>query len=288
MNLAWPADQFYWAILDRSVLPRGVRNAPAQLGYLFESRLPVPIDTIHAVYAPIDDDRVLACGAPTEALDEADLGEALTLVPADLPPWVDDDTREQVTVDSLNLLTGPWLPPAIRRGQRRLVGWVAAAIVLCAACLVIGFERQRAASDAAAADVRSTEMDVYAGVLGESVRSSIDSSFPPEQRIIAEHRRLMQTRSGPVEAQNDRIDAALLLTAILERWPTEQFIETETISVTNGAVTLVLRVPDLEDVQPIADAFSDLPDWQVTQPQTFARQTHVDMTLRFTRTEEPS
>ncbi len=282
MMLSWPADQFYWAILDHSVLPRSLRNAPEQLGFLFEARLPVPIDSIHAVYIPIDERRILAAGVPTEALEQADSRNAVTLVPTNLPSWLKEDAGA-LDPASLNLLIGRWTPPTIRRGRRRLMGWAAAILVGCVGLLTLGFERQRAAYVSATTQVRLAEMDVYADVLGESVRSTENPSFPPEQRIIAEHRRLMQTRTGPVEAQSDRIDAALLLTAILERWPTDQFIETETISVTNSAVTLVLRVPGLEDVQPIADALRDLPGWQVTQPQTFARETHVDLTLRFTR-----
>ncbi len=288
MNGTRPADQFYWGILDRSVLPRSARHAPEQLGYLFESRLPVPIDSIHAVYIPIDDDRVLAVGAPVEFLNEADLTDVLTLTPDELPEWIDDDVRTEVDVDSINLLTGPWTPIAIRRGRRRMTGWATAFVVACAGLLMVSFERQRHAFATAEGDARDATMDVYAEVLGDSVRATVNSSFPPEQRLIAEHRRLLQTRSGPEETREERIDAADLLTAIIERWPTEQYIETETISVTGGAVTLVLRAPSLEDVQPIADAFADLPGWQVTQPQTVARQDHVDITLRFTRKEAAS
>src|SRR5690606_20144757 len=63
-RLSWPPDRFYWGVLDVRDLPRNADRC-----YLLEPVLPVPIESVQAVYEPVGDGRVLACAAPREALE---------------------------------------------------------------------------------------------------------------------------------------------------------------------------------------------------------------------------
>ncbi len=72
-QVRWPAERFYWALLDGGLLPRRGRRR-RQLGYLFERFVPgVAIEEVHAVYRAVPGarNRFLACGAPAEKLRES-------------------------------------------------------------------------------------------------------------------------------------------------------------------------------------------------------------------------
>ena len=111
--LRWPPDRFYLAVLDAGVVPGRRRPSTEQLGYLFESLVPQPLEELHAVYHPLGDRRYLACALPREALGEVDEA-ALSLSPDALPELVSD----RVDPAELELLSGPYAPPRIRRVDR--------------------------------------------------------------------------------------------------------------------------------------------------------------------------
>ena len=84
-----PSTSLYWAVLDASMLPRRPGSPSGrQLGYLFEEVLPVPIESVHAVYLPLHGQHYLACGADEALVRAAHDNGALALVPTELPPFV--------------------------------------------------------------------------------------------------------------------------------------------------------------------------------------------------------
>ena len=53
LHLRWPAERFYWAVLDASQVSAVSGKLNQRLGYLFENFLPgVAIENVQAVYHP--------------------------------------------------------------------------------------------------------------------------------------------------------------------------------------------------------------------------------------------
>ena len=116
-HVRWPVRRFYWAVLDGSVLPSVSRDGRGRLtqrlGYLFEGMLPgVSIEQMHAVYRPLPGPgrRYLACGVPHSVLEQGVGEEVLTLTPASLPGFV----NEQLDVDQPAATAGNTFRPSGR------------------------------------------------------------------------------------------------------------------------------------------------------------------------------
>jgi len=285
-HLTWPAHRFYWAVLDASVLPRGIakrRPNPERLGYLFESELPVAIDRIHAVYLPVGDNRYVACGVEHERIHaEASLHEALTLTPDQVP----EVFAPQGAVDpqSFNLLCGPHEPAPVRRHRRRFMAESAGIATLVLLAIVLGIERRIDARDRATMELQAKRQVVYDELYPPA--TSAPSAQPAPLRLLAELRQLERTRGGVTEAAGiEEPQAAFTLEALLELWPTDHPIRTESISVTPASVTLVALLPSAPLAQEFVSAF-DLPDeWEARQPQISTVTDGVRLTWRLVRRE---
>ena len=278
-RICWPARRFYWAVLDTTGFPRaGTARGPStrQLGYVFENVLPgVQIEHVHAVYRRLPaQGRVLACGVPAETLKPL-ADHAVTLTPESLPPFV----TEEVDPASLNLLTGRFLPPAIRRRRHRWFGQVAMIVATCAALLVWGMERRTSALRHQRHDVSEARTQVFGQVLGSGWGQAASGGQPPELRLAAEVRRLEQTRQGDHD-MTELSDCSLLLAKVLSHWPAAVRARTESVSVTEAAVTIRANVASMADAQQFANAFAGLPGWRLKQPRSEVRRDHVVVTMR--------
>lgn len=283
--LRWPPEDFYWAILDASALPRSRSGRTEQLGYLFEAFLPVAIEDVHAVYRRLPGrngaQRYVACAAPRQRL-EAEVNGALTLAPAALPACIDAD----VDPASLNLLNREFTPLAVRVGQRRWGVFAILILVACAALLTVGLERRTQATRAEATRTRAAALAVLEDTLGPVARESVGTAFPPERRLLAELRLLEQTRSAAAPVTTGS-NAAFELAALLERWPKEGHVEAQSLSITESAIALLAQVPTMSDAQRLADALDSPPGWRLPQPETRSRRGSVAVTLRFEPAPEP-
>jgi len=285
-HVTWPAHRFYWALLDASVLPRGIakrRPDPERLGYLFECELPVPIDRVHAVYVPVGDHQYVACGLEHERiLAEASLHEALTLTPDQVP----DILAPQGAVDpqSFNLLCGPHEPAPVRRKRYQCIGETALVAACILLAIVLGTERRIDARDRATMELQAKRQVVYDELYPPA--TSAPSAQPAPLRLLAERRQLERTRgSATSSAQIEEPQSAFTLAALLERWPTDHPIRTESISVTPASVTLVGLLPTAPLAQEFVSAF-DLPhEWEARQPQISTVTDGVRLTWRLVRRE---
>jgi hypothetical protein len=280
----WPADRFYWAVLDGSVLGgapvRGQRRRQ-RLGYLFESVLPgIPIESVHAVYErlPGDGERYLACGTTQSELARGVSPGTVTLAPSSVPAFVAED----VDAGGLNLLVGPFAPRPVRRLRRRQVMVALAGVVLCGASVTVGLERRVSALRREAADVAAAEQQVYELVLGPAAQASIGTSFPPERRLVAELRRLEETRSDVAPVQ-ETADCTLALAGLLALWPGDVAVRAESVAVEPAAITIQGQVTAMSDAQRLADALEPLAGWTIGQPQSEVTRDVVELTLRLTR-----
>lgn len=177
----WPAERFYWALLDLPVHSPASRSrasiaAPVPDGLLDDlaAKLPVPLDDLHAVAvncslvdASSNRRALLVCAVRKAELNGLDPC-LLTLRPSSLPAALDPTTSrpaETPTVqvegkstarllESLNLLIGPYEPKLHRRRRRRRHLLAAAWVGACAAVVGIGLHRQSAWNDRSAAEAR--------------------------------------------------------------------------------------------------------------------------------------
>ncbi len=294
-HLRWPADRFYWAILDASSLPGRPtgrsRRQHERLGYLFESVLPgVTIEEVQAVYQrlPGDAKRVLACGITRNVLEQEVDQCALTLSPQTAPAFVD----ERIEPAALNLLTGRFCPGAVRRAHRRLMLSIALVLTLCAVLVIVGLERRTSAQRRAHNDVFTARTAILEQVLGSAAPApGMGAGIPgipgagAELRMTAERRRLEQTRSHDV-AVSELHDSARVLARLLGLWPSDVPAQTQSLSISSTSITIRAQVPTMTDAQRLADALARFPKWQLHQPQSESRRDHVQVTLRLGRNQE--
>jgi hypothetical protein len=282
-HLQWPAERFYWAVLDASVLPTRARwgngRSAMRLGYLFENVVPgVPIEDVHSVYRRLKgrQGRFVACGVPFTVLEGVD-PDAVTLRPRSLPSFIQEDLDPA----RLNVLTGPYLPGAVRRLRRRWLAHIGVMLVVCVGALLVGAERRVGAVGKQHDDVIAARTLVLEQVLGPQTRTT-GSSQPPELRLTAELRRLEQTRNPDV-AIAQLANGSSILNELLSRWPGDVHARTESIVVAPASITVRATVDTMADAQRFADAFVGLRDWRLRQPRSESRRGHVDVTLRFER-----
>lgn len=279
-HLRWPPERFYWAILDASVLsPSGAKGwirSSQRLGYLFESALPgIAIEEIHAVYRPLPGGpRYLACGLPRTVLERDVPPEAVTLTPTSLPSFV----GEEIDPNDSNLLTGSFLPKAVRRLHRRWLVAASVSLMACAALIVVGLERRVHAAEAEAVNIAQASTRLFERALGPAGTRSDGSGQPLALRLTAELRRLEQTRNSDVP---ELVDCSAVLGDVLAHWPNDVRVQTESASITPTSITIRAGVPTMADAQRLADAFHALPGWRLHQPRSEARRDHVDVTLQF-------
>ena len=278
-RLRWPPDRFFWAILDVKSLPKRRRAARQQFGYLFENVIPgLPIEHVHAQYCKVDSSTLIACGLPAEVLRSSELTDALTLTPDSLPQFITHKLGVTSLPRELHFLTGAYAPKRLRLLGRRLKLLVASIIVVCACSVVFGMERR---IDHLQNRLRTIEEHTSHGCLQMVPVGS--SHQPPRLRLVAELRRLEQTRSEV--AQNIQPDnCGPHLASLLRSWPRNVHLLTESVSITPNAISVRGQVPTMADAQGVADAFKlmtrDNGRWEVGQPQTEARKDRVDLTLR--------
>ncbi len=273
-----PAERFYWGVLDVASLPPAVgRRKREQLDALFETVLPVPIESVHAVYAPIkrSGSIVLACAADAESLRPlAADPSAVSLSPSATPPEVLARLPGGVRPDpaAINLLTGPYTPARIRAASRRRSAIIAASCVIAAAFFVYGTEARVASHRAAAADARDRIGEVHARVLPPAARPG-----PRHHEFLGELRRVRRAAAAPPEQQ----DAADTLAALLGSWPADRRTQTRSIVVAPGAITIETSCEDSEQAELFVAAISPPQGWALS-PQNIRRvRDRVDVTLRF-------
>jgi hypothetical protein len=268
----WPADRFYWAMLDVSSLPPRLlgRPSPRRLGYLFERYLPAPIESVHAAYTMIEKGRVLACAVDRARLDQDCPSDAIALAPRSPPPFIDAD------VSGLNLLVGDYEPESISRRRARWRFELAAALVLIAAVILAGMHRRAQRHEAHLAATSAALAEVYDETLGPAE----PSAQPASLRLTAELRRLQQTRGGVAV---EPASAASGLAALLAPWPADLDVRTESVVVTESSMTLVVLLADNEEVQRFAASIAGVEDWTMIQPQVRSVRDGVRATIRFQR-----
>lgn len=214
----WPAERFYWALIHGSTAGVLANRGGRQLDHLpeglldeIQGRLPEPLEYLHAVAIPWQTDAreqtrtgLLVCAARID-----DLRTVPTTVRVVAPAAVPDCVHLPGVpiADRLNLLVGPFEPPAFRR-RRRLRHAVAAVwLVALSSLILIGLHRRAEAHDQRVASARAG----VAMLLADTPARSADELASLVERTV---RTLDQAQRVPAS-----LDATAGLAAILGAWP---------------------------------------------------------------------
>lgn len=281
-GLRLPAEQFYWGVLDTGSLPPTPPGSPkrrTQLGYLFESVLPVPIESVHAVYVPVAGAKVLACGMDVGELAERGNEGWVTLGPQALPSI---PGYRELGIDSaaINLLWGRFESPVVRRHRRRWALHAGMAALVLTGLLVVGVERRVARAHNEAGSYRDLRKAVYERVLPPAGLNA----QPDEARFLSLVRTLERTRVKPTEGTGVE-DVLPAFAALLSRWPEDLQAQTHNLSVGPGTVSLTTVVPDNETAQRLISALGDPDGWRVTQDSVSPTREGVQLRRAWTGPE---
>lgn len=206
-DLTWPAERFFWGTLDAP----GIRKAgvlPSAMTLTLADVVPVPIDDLHAVIAPLPDDRdrILVCAARRSELEPL-LASARSLRPAMLPAFIEP---KGTTVDTapLNLLVGVFEPVASRERRHRTIARGAMLWTCLMLLLGVGLWRREAAWYEDAQILRTAR----AAMLEAALPGALALDLHAEVERVAE---VLEARK---QTQTPR-DVTATLAAFLRGWP---------------------------------------------------------------------
>lgn len=269
-----PAERFYWALLDTGHLSGATRSRRRQLGYLFESVLPEPIDSVHAIYRSLGGDRTLACGMSVRALTAASTPNLTTLGPAGLPAFLTEQVGDAISPADLNLLVGPHEPPGIRRHRRFAALAVCGATVVATALLIAGQQRRADHLDRARALREAAIAAIYDQTIGPPT-----GALPQDARLTAELRMLDRTR-GPRQEAVGPAEVTPQLAAMLASWPSDLHIKTEQLAVGPTLISLNARLPDETAAERFEAELLAPPGWRKTQPSIQTERGEIVVRVR--------
>lgn len=237
----------YWTRLP----PEAGRLDRQQLTYRFERVLPVPVESLHVVAAPLRDGGSLLIGIEPDRLrahlaQRQDVsGDTWALVPDQVPGHLAADDAA-AALPGLNLLQDDF-EPARRRQTRRtrdLATGIGLALVLVLA--LVGIERRVAVDGRAVAALDRSGRELLTAALGPS-----SGTVPNAALLTQELRRLEQAARSPTATP---VDAAGILEHLWKAWPAEVRAQVETVSLSADRLVVRGSVPALADAELIAKA----------------------------------
>lgn len=199
-SVRWPPDRFYWSVLASPGFSR-IGELPPGLHAAFEEDVPVPLESLHAVCAPIGDGQILVCAAPRADLASLEL-DLRSVTPESLPGLGVVDPLV------LNLLVGAFEPRAVKTARIRRHLLAMTTVALCAALAVAGLLRRAGA-------LRNLAEEATQG-LGSILESALPAG--PPGALVLEIERARRESAAVIEPP---ADAALALASILSVWPTQ-------------------------------------------------------------------
>ncbi|MBX3377516.1 MAG: hypothetical protein KF678_11000 [Phycisphaeraceae bacterium] len=242
-----PADRILWSIIEAPNVKGMHGPIPAGLWPVIEDDLPIAADSLWAVSAPIDGQRLAVCAALRADLD---IPGALILTPESVPEFIPADPS------AFNLLVGEYEPKAIRRLRTRRHLLAAAGVLLVACLIATGLSRRAAAWRAEAEAAQGAVRHVTASVANRAVWSREDLILELAQR----------RQSAPAEVVPPE-DAAVSLAAVIAMWPAVP-AKAQSITATGRSASIAVTIPG--DAQPFLAAFKPPSGWMLHEPRLVA------------------
>lgn len=271
-HLRWPQERFFWSVLDApGWKPSGV--LPAALLEKLGEELPVDVASVHAIGAPLDDGRVVACGVAVDDLSTLD-PVTLTLAPADIPSFIDIADGQHVA-EELNFLVGNWEPKPLSRARVRRHAFAAAAVALCGALVALGFTRRAGHHET----VRSLAAHETTRLLGSIEPGATIESLAAELKQLE--------LAANVQTQTGRgADAGIALGDLLRGWPKDVPSRPQAIAVTPTSATVSVAVEG--DASPFLRAIKGPEGWAMAEPRLNAADNITRLTLQFQAANDKS
>lgn len=273
------ASRVYLAVLP-SPLDRG-RRGLEELRLGFGPCVPGGLAGVHAVFREIPGGGVVAIGVPhaeAEALAE-------TATAAVLSGWPEEITGSvgRLAPGAVNLLVDEGEPRRVRAARRRWRRefWFGCCVL---GLLVIGWlETQVGRGVRRAETLDAASRSVLLDALGPG---AIGSGQPPQSLMTGALRTLRATRDagGTVDDRGGR-RADVVLGGLLSRWPSDVEARTESVSVTGGAVEVVVVVPGLGDAERLMAAIRGVDGFVVREESTRRQGDGVRVSVRMTGDE---
>lgn len=257
-DLSWPPERFFWGTLDAP----GIRRPgalPSAMALTFADVVPVPIEDLHAVMAPMSDaegtGRVVVCAARRTDLEPL-LAAARSLTPASLPGFI-----EHVGTGStlpLNLLVGGFEPIASRQRRHRLIARAAMLWIALVTIAIVGLLRREGLAKEHAESFRSARAAaIEAAMPGAAETDLRDAVERLEHRIEARR------------AANRPTDVSTVLAAFLRAWPLDAASDTppEIQSIALNERCLALSVLVKGDPSPLLARLKAPDGWTLKEPR---------------------
>jgi hypothetical protein len=263
-RVTWPADQFFWSLLEAP----GVKRAgelPAGLLPMLEDDVPLESPDLHAVCVPMSGGRLAVCAVERSTLATIH-PETLVLTPDALPPFLQ---TSDLSPDHFSMLVGSFEPLPIRSRRIRHHALLAVALLLCGALIALGLHRRAVRWDDRAQSARAA---------AASVASRVIASGDPAA-LAAEAAQLRLTHDT-LARMKPPIDAPVALAAILQVWPTSVPTKPQSISVGSSGISISTAAEG--DAAEFLSAFSPPPGWRLDEPRlsTSGNVTRLTLHLR--------
>ena len=258
-----PADQVCWCV---------VRGAEAhRLGpacrYRFEAEIPRPLESMHVVQAELPEGDVIVMGVERAVLARwyARHPNAVAFIPDGWPPFVDGASASDAVRRHLNLLSGPFEPPAVRRQRRQRTLIIGAGIVAVVLGVLGGVERRVAHGRQVVALAQAQVDALYHAAFPVADASGLR----PEMRLIQELRRA----EGALANGGGLPSPIVAVDSLVRSQPAETLIRIQRVEVDGQGMRVEGSAPDAPALQEWNRALQNLPVGTavlIGQPQTMA------------------
>jgi hypothetical protein len=249
-HVSWPAERFYWAVLEAPGYARA-GTLPPGLRPLLHDEVPVAADTLHAVAAPLGDERLLVCAASRN--DLAELGPtALSLTPHATPEFAGS-----VRAHDLNLLVQEFEPGILRRARTRHHLAAMAACLAAAALVSVGLIRRAVHWELAMADARSAAVGVLKAV-------DLPSGDALDLEVARLRGSVLPEVLNPRGATTRTPDAAETLASVLSAWPRQLPSKPQSLIINSAGVAVAVNLEG--DPGPFLHEFKAPAGWVADEP----------------------
>jgi len=277
-HIRWPADRFYWAIVNR--LPAGVhgrgRARDDAVRFLFEHVTPVPVEDLAIAVQRIGNGSNgpwIVCGVERVRLAGAVTPSTVSLTPVDIPAFLSEALH--VNPQNLNVLTGMDAPPAVRRVVGITKKVCMFGFICGAALLATGFELRTAHLSSLRDEVSVAQEQMIETVFGDTA-----SQLPPELRLTAEIRALDR---APVTVRDT--DAARTMEAMFAYWPSQPSLRVYHLTVTAQMIAIEAHCDNVQSAQDLVTSLRGMPGWRAESPSIQNREDGTRLTLTMTAGE---
>ena len=272
-----PGSSVYWAVLKRdrssSIKPRE-REA---LLYAFEEHIPVPLESVHAVFVELVSGEALACAADRGVVDRAWRAGATELWPDTLPDWLED---RSVPVERLNLLHAEFTPRPVQRLRR--IATRAALVSVIAAGLIVGLRSQadlgadRREANAALEEATGLKQDAVGlpGLTGPR----LDAAFVSAARRAAANENA--TAGGQKSVLPDTARVVSALGGVPE-------LRVEQLTLAGPTLALVATLPDASRLDSLIDTLDAMEGYAAGTPAVRPARDRIEVQVQLERIDPP-